>query len=248
MLAWGLGYFGMPHILVRFMAIEDEKKIGISRRVASVWVVIAMFVALAIGVIGLAMSAAGKIPVLEGSGNAERVIIYISNLMSTYGIVPAIIAGIILSGILAATMSTADSQLLASASAISSDLIQAVGKKKLDDETQVKVAKITVVLISVIAIFIARDPDSSVFQIVSFAWAGFGAAFGPVVLLSLFWKKSNLYGALAGMIAGGAFVFIWKFGIAKLGGGFAIYELLPAFLIALCVNVVVSVLTQKKKA
>ncbi len=248
MLAWGLGYFGMPHILVRFMAIEDEEKIKISRRVASVWVVIAMFVALTIGVIGLAMSNIGAIPVLEGSGNAERVIIYITNLMSTYGIIPAIIAGVILSGILAATMSTADSQLLASASAISSDLIQAFGKKKLDDENQVKVAKITVLIISVIAIFIARDPDSSVFQIVSFAWAGFGAAFGPVVLLSLFWKRSNLYGALAGMIAGGAAVFIWKFGIAKLGGGFAIYELLPAFLIALIVNVIVSLATKTSES
>lgn len=244
MLAWGLGYFGMPHILVRFMAIGDEKKIALSRRVASVWVVIAMFVALLIGMIGLAMSANGSIPVLEGSGNAERVIIYITNLMSSYGILPSIIAGVILSGILAATMSTADSQLLASASAISADLIQAFGKKKLDDETQVKVAKVTVILISIIAIFIAKDPDSSVFQIVSFAWAGFGAAFGPVVLLSLFWKRSNLQGALAGMITGGAFVFIWKFGIAKLGGGFAIYELLPAFLIALVVNVIVSLTTK----
>lgn len=244
MLAWGLGYFGMPHILVRFMAIGDEKKIALSRRVASVWVVIAMFVALLIGMIGLAMSANGSIPVLEGSGNAERVIIYITNLMSAYGILPSIIAGVILSGILAATMSTADSQLLASASAISADLIQAFGKKKLDDETQVKVAKVTVILISIIAIFIAKDPDSSVFQIVSFAWAGFGAAFGPVVLLSLFWKRSNLQGALAGMITGGAFVFIWKFGIAKLGGGFAIYELLPAFMIALIVNVVVSLTTK----
>jgi sodium/proline symporter len=204
-----------------------------------------MFIALAIGIIGLAMSANGKIPVLEGSGNAERVIIYITNLMSTYGIIPAIIGGIILSGILAATMSTADSQLLASASAISSDIIQAFGKKKLDDETQVKVAKITVILISIIAIFIARDPDSSVFQIVSFAWAGFGAAFGPVVLLSLFWNKSTLQGALAGMISGGAFVFIWKYGIARLGGAFAIYELLPAFLIALVVNVIVSLCTKK---
>lgn len=244
MLAWGLGYFGMPHILVRFMAIGDEKKIALSRRVASVWVVIAMFVALLIGMIGLAMSANGSIPVLEGSGNAERVIIYITNLMSAYGILPSIIAGVILSGILAATMSTADSQLLASASAISADLIQAFGKKKLDDETQVKVAKVTVILISIIAILIAKDPDSSVFQIVSFAWAGFGAAFGPVVLLSLFWKRSNLQGALAGMITGGAFVFIWKFGIAKLGGGFAIYELLPAFLIALVVNVIVSLTTK----
>ncbi|WP_034467560.1 sodium/proline symporter [Butyrivibrio proteoclasticus] len=247
MLAWGLGYFGMPHILVRFMAIENEEKIKVSRRVASVWVVIAMFVALTIGVIGLAMSSKGVIPVLEGSGDSERVIIHITNLMSTYGILPAIVAGVILSGILAATMSTADSQLLASASAISSDLIQAFGKKKIDDENQVKIAKITVVIISIIAIFIARDPNSSVFQIVSFAWAGFGAAFGPVVLLSLFWKRSNLYGALAGMIAGGSFVFIWKYGISKLGGGFAIYELLPAFLIALVVNVVVSLVTKPVK-
>ena len=153
-----------------------------------------------------------------------------TNLMSSFGIFPAIVAGIILSGILAATMSTADSQLLASASAISADLIQTFGKKKLDDETQVKIAKVTVVLISIIAVFIARDPDSSVFQIVSFAWGGFGAAFGPVVLLSLFWKRSNLQGAIAGMVTGGAFVFIWKFGIAKLGGIFAIYELLPAFI------------------
>lgn len=243
-LAWGLGYFGMPHILVRFMAIEDEKRISISRRVASIWVMIAMVVAMLIGIIGLAMSSAGRIPVLEGSGNAERVIIYISNLMSEYGIIPAIIAGVILSGILAATMSTADSQLLASASAISADLIQAFGKKKLSDDTQVKVAKVTVVIISIIAIFIARDPDSSVFKIVSFAWAGFGAAFGPVVLLSLFWKRSNLHGALAGMITGGAFVFIWKYGIARLGGGFAIYELLPAFVIALAVNIVVSLITK----
>ena len=194
------------------------------------------------------MSTGGKIPVLEGSGNAERVIIYMTNLMSSFGIFPAIVAGIIRSGILAATMSTADSQLLASASAISADLIQTFGKKKLDDETQVKIAKVTVVLISIIAVFIARDPNSSVFQIVSFAWGGFGAAFGPVVLLSLFWKRSNLQGAIAGMVTGGAFVFIWKFGIAKLGGIFAIYELLPAFIIALVVNVSVSLLTKAPNA
>ena len=248
MFCWGLGYFGMPHILLRFMAIEDPNKLKLSRRVASVWVVIAMFVALIIGIIGLAMSAGGKIPVLEGSGNAERVIIYMTNLMSSFGFLPAVIAGVILSGILAATMSTADSQLLASASAISADLIQAFGKKKLNDETQVKVAKVTVVLISIVAVFIARDPNSSVFQIVSFAWGGFGAAFGPVVLLSLFWKRSNLQGAIAGMVTGGAFVFIWKFGIAKLGGIFAIYELLPAFIIALIVNVSVSLLTKAPNA
>ena len=244
MLAWGLGYFGMPHILIRFMAIGDVNKIKTSRRVASVWVVISMAVALLIGIVGLGMSATGVIPTFNNTADSERVIIHIANLMSSYGLFPAIIAGLILAGILAATMSTADSQLLASASAISSDLIQTFFGKKLSDEVSVKVAKITVVLISVIAIFIARDPNSSVFSIVSFAWAGFGAAFGPVVLLALFWKRSTKEGALAGMITGAIVVFLWKYVISGLGGAFAIYELLPAFIVALIVNVIVSLLTK----
>jgi sodium/proline symporter len=245
MLAWGLGYFGMPHILVRFMAIDDPEKLKISRRVASVWVVIAMGLAIVIGVVGLAMSNAGIIPYLEGSGDAERVIIHISNYLSSFGILPAIIAGIILAGMLAATMSTADSQLLSAASAISSDLLVRFGKKKLSDDTAVKVARITVVIISAIAVVIANDPNSSVFGIVSFAWAGFGATFGPVVLLALFWKRSNKEGAIAGMIAGAVMVFAWKYGISRLGGGFAIYELLPAFIFALVINVIVSMLTRE---
>ncbi|WP_287388333.1 sodium/proline symporter [Lachnospira sp.] len=244
MLAWGLGYFGMPHILIRFMAIGDVNKIKTSRRVASVWVVISMAVALLIGIVGLGMSATGVIPTFNNTADSERVIIHIANLMSSYGLFPAIIAGLILAGILAATMSTADSQLLASASAISSDLIQTFFGKKLSDEVSVKVAKITVVLISVVAIFIARDPNSSVFSIVSFAWAGFGAAFGPVVLLALFWKRSTKEGALAGMITGAIVVFLWKYVISGLGGAFAIYELLPAFIIALIVNVIVSLCTK----
>lgn len=247
MLAWGLGYFGMPHILIRFMAIGDVNKIKTSRRVASVWVVISMAVALLIGIVGLGMSATGVIPTFNNTADSERVIIHIANLMSSYGLFPAIIAGLILAGILAATMSTADSQLLASASAISSDLIQTFFGKKLSDEVSVKVAKITVVLISVIAIFIARDPNSSVFSIVSFAWAGFGAAFGPVVLLALFWKRSTKEGALAGMITGAIVVFLWKYVISGLGGAFAIYELLPAFIVALIVNVIVSFCTKAPK-
>ncbi|MBQ9606126.1 MAG: sodium/proline symporter [Lachnospiraceae bacterium] len=242
-LAWGLGYFGMPHILVRFMAIGDPEKLKTSRRVATVWVVFAMGIAIIIGIIGLALSNEGIIPYLEGSGNTERVIIYISNFLSSFGIFPAIIAGIILAGMLAATMSTADSQLLAAASAISSDLLQDFGKKKFSDDTSVKIAKITVVIISAIAVFIAYDPDSSVFSIVSFAWAGFGATFGPVMLLSLFWKRSNRQGAVAGMIAGAVMVFLWKYVISGLGGAFAIYELLPAFIIALIVNIIVSLAT-----
>ena len=241
-MAWGLGYFGMPHILLRFMAVEDENKLTLSRRIATVWVIISMAVAIFIGVVGYSVSQTGAIPVLEGS-NSETIIVQIASLLSTHGVLAALAAGIIMAGIMAATMSTADSQLLAAASSISQNLLQDYGKKKIDDKASLKIARITVIIISLIAIFLARNPDSSVFKIVSFAWAGFGAAFGPVVLLALFWKRSNKQGALAGMIAGGAFVFIWKYGIARLGGAFAIYELLPAFLIALLVNIVVSLLT-----
>lgn len=241
-LAWGLGYFGMPHILLRFMAIEDENKLKLSRRIATVWVVVSMTVAVFIGIIGYSMSRNGIIPVLEGS-SSETVIIQIASVLSTHGIIPALTAGIILAGILAATMSTADSQLLAAASSISQNLVQEFGGKTLSARTSLIIARVTVIVISLIAIALAGNPDSSIFTIVSFAWAGFGAAFGPVVLLALFWKRSNRQGALAGMLAGGIMVFIWKYGIATLGGVFAIYELLPAFIIALLVNIIVSLLT-----
>ncbi len=239
-LAWGLGYFGMPHILLRFMAIENEEKLAISRRVASIWVVISMSVAICIGIVGYAMSNAGVIPALEDS---ETVIIEISRLLSSYGIFPALIAGVIMAGILAATMSTADSQLLAAASGISQNIVRDFLGIKVNEKSSMLIARLTVIGIAIVGIFLARDPNSSVFKIVSFAWAGFGAAFGPIVLLALFWKRSNKWGALAGMISGGVMIFVWKFGIAKLGGVFAIYELLPAFIIALVVNVVVSLLT-----
>ena len=148
-----------------------------------------------------------------------------------------------MAGILAATMSTADSQLLTAASGISQNIMQDFFGVKLKDKTAMSIARITVIAIAVIGIFLARDPNSSVFRIVSFAWAGFGATFGPVVLLALFWRRSNKWGALAGMISGGVMIFVWKFGIAKLGGAFNIYELLPAFIIACIFNVVVSLLT-----
>lgn len=241
-LAWGLGYFGMPHILLRFMAIEDEKKLTFSRRIASIWVVISMAIAVFIGVVGYSMSKASVIPSLEGS-NSETIIVQIASVLSKYNIFTALLAGIIIAGILAATMSTADSQLLSAASSISQNLLQDFGKKKIDTKTSVKIARITVVIISIISVILASNPNSSVFKIVSFAWAGFGAAFGPVVLCALFWKRSNKWGALCGMITGGAMVFIWKYGIAKLGGVFAIYELLPAFILAAVVNIIVSMVT-----
>ena len=209
-LAWGLGYFGMPHILLRFMAIEDKDKLKLSRRIASGWVVVSLAVAVFIGVIGLAMSKAGVIPVLEGS-NSETIIVKIADALSHNGIFAAFVAGIILAGILASTMSTADSQLLAASSSVSQNIFRGVLKIDISEKTALIIARISVVIISIIAIFIAIDPNSSVFNIVSFAWAGFGAAFGPVVLFALFWRRSNKWGAFAGMLSGGVMVFVWKY-------------------------------------
>ena len=242
-LAWGLGYFGMPHILLRFMAIEDEKKLKLSRRVATIWVVISLSVAVFIGIVGYGMSKAGALDILTGS-NSETIIVKIAHLLSTHGVIAAIAAGVILAGILAATMSTADSQLLAAASGISQNLVREWMGVKLSEKAALIVARITVVIISIVAVFMAGNPDSSVFEIVSFAWAGFGATFGPVVLLSLFWRRSNKYGAISGMISGGIMIFLWKYVISGFGGVFAIYELLPAFIVAIIVNVVVSLLTK----
>ena len=240
LLAWGLGYFGMPHILLRFMAIEDERKLTLSRRVASSWVVISMGVAILIGVVGNGMTHAG---VLESLADSETIVVRIAQLISQHGIIAALLAGVILAGILAATMSTADSQLLAASSSVSQDLGNDFLKRDFSGKRGMIVARAVMVGISLIAAFLARDPDSSVFRVVSFAWAGFGAAFGPVMLMALFWKRSNKWGALAGMVVGGVMVFVWKFLIAPLGGVWAIYELLPAFLCSLVAIVVVSLLT-----
>lgn len=240
-LAWGLGYFGMPHILLRFMAIENPQKLKLSRRVASVWVVIAMAVAIFIGIVGNAMIAGGALEALDSS-NSQRIILKIAELISQHGVLAAVVAGLILSGILASTMSTADSQLITAASSVTQDLLRDTLGVKVSDKMSMVIARLAVIVISIIAMIWAKD-EGSVFYIVSFAWAGFGGAFGPVVLLALFWKKSNKWGALSGMIAGGAMVFIWKYAIAPMGGLWAIYELLPAFIIGLVVNVVVSLAT-----
>ncbi len=241
-LAWGLGYFGMPHILLRFMGTESEEKLDLSRRVATTWVVISMAAAVFIGIVGYSISKMGSIKMLSGS-DSETVIIQLAMLLSEHSVIAGIFAGIVLAGILAATMSTADSQLLAASSSVSQDLAQRLFGIKLSKNTEMLVARGTVLVIAIIAIFLARDPDSSVFGIVSFAWAGFGAAFGPLVLCALFWKRTTKWGALAGMIVGGAMVFIWKYLIAPIGGIFNIYELLPAFILSLITIVVVSLLT-----
>ena len=241
-LAWGLGYFGMPHILLRFMAIEDASKLKLSRRVATVWVVISMGVSIFIGVAGNAMVKEGVIDNLEDS---ERIIVNIASLISSHGILAAFVAGIILAGILAATMSTADSQLLAASSSVSQNIVREVLVKNLSEKASMIIARITLIVIAVVAMIIASDPDSSVFGIVSFAWAGFGAAFGPAMLAALFWKRSNRYGVFAGMLSGGIMVFVWKFLIKPLGGVWGIYELLPAFLVSAVFIIAVSLLTKE---
>lgn len=242
-LAWGFGYFGMPHILLRFMAIEDENKLVLSRRIASVWVFIAMAVAIIIGIVGLGMTRAGALDFLDGS-SSETIIVKIAGLISMHGVLTAILAGIILAGILAATMSTADSQMLAAASSVSQNVVQDFLHVKLSEKQSLFVARITIAVIAVLGIVLARDPNSSVFGIVSFAWAGFGGAFGAVMLCALFWKRSNKWGALAGMISGGACVFLWKYLVRPIGGVWNIYELLPAFFVSLLFIIVVSLLTE----
>ncbi len=242
-LAWGLGYFGMPHILLRFMAIEDENKLTLSRRIASVWVVISMFVAILIGIIGDSASVAGSVPMLSTSSQSETIIIQLSGLLGQNGFLLSIIAGIVLAGILASTMSTADSQLLTAASGISQNLLQDFLKIKMDTKTSMRAARLTVIGIALVAVVLAWNPDSSVFTIVSFAWSGFGASFGPVMLFALFWKRSNLPGAIAGMVAGNVMVFVWKYGIKPMGGIWGIYELLPAFLVACAAIIIVSLAT-----
>ena len=200
-----------------------------------------MTIALLIGVIGHAMTSAG---VIGSLGDSETIIVSIAHVLSSHGLLFAIVAGVILAGILASTMSTSDSQLLAASSSITEDLMGGVFGIKLSPRANVIVARCSVIAISVVAIFLALDPSSNVFKIVSFAWAGFGATFGPVMIFALFWKRSNKYGVISGMVAGGAMVFIWKFLVRPMGGVLDIYELLPAFIVASIFIVVVSLLTK----
>ena len=244
-LAWALGYFGMPHVILHFMAIEDENKLKLSRRVATAWVVISLSIAVFIGVVGYSMAKSGVITMFADSSSAESLIVSIAAVLSEYGVLFALLAGIILAGILAATMSTADVQLLAAASAIAQNIIRGVFGAELSDKKSMVVARVTVLGVAVCGVLFALDPSSSIFRIVSFAWAGFGATFGPIVLFSLYWKRCNKWGAIAGMFSGAAMVFIWKYAIAPIGGALAIYELLPAFVTSCIFIVVVSLLTGK---
>ncbi|MBQ4463165.1 MAG: sodium:proline symporter, partial [Eubacterium sp.] len=242
-LAWGLGYCGMPHILVRFMAVRSEKEIKKSSVIAIIWVAISLGAACLIGIIGR-----GFIPGLEDSEN-----VFIEMIQSVFADngVMIFIGGIFLCGILAAIMSTADSQLLVCASAVSKDIYKDLIKKDAPDKKVLLVSRVTVIVVAVIAILIAWDPNSSVMNLVSDAWAGLGAAFGPLVVLSLFWKRTNLPGAIAGIITGGAFVILWDyipFGGETLYARTGLYSLLIGFFLGLLVIVAVSLLTKAPDA
>ena len=247
-LSWGFGYFGMPHVLIHFMAAKDEKNIKTSRRIATVWVVVSLAVAVIIGIVGFGMVNVGAIDGFASSSEAESILVRASALMSQKNVFFAIIAGIILAGILSATMSTADVQLLAAASGITQNLLLDVFGVKLDDKKNLLVARLGVICIAVIAVFFALNPNSSIFRVVSFAWAGFGATFGPVMLFALFWKRCNKFGAIAGMLSGAIMIFVWKFAVRPLGGAWDIYELLPAFIVGCIMIVVVSLITKEPEA
>lgn len=240
-MAWGLGYFGMPHILVRFMAIKSSDLIKKSRIIATIWVFITLGAAVLVGVFGyIFLHSEGNESLLAeftALGDAEKIFMFLSGKL-----LPGLIAGIVLAAILAAIMSTADSQLLVTASSVSNDMFK-LFKKDAKEKTLMWISRGTVIAIAVIAYFIALDPTSSVMGLVSYAWAGLGAAFGPAMLLSLFWKRMTMSGAVAGIITGGVSVVLWETFLSGTG----IYSLLPAFFIALAAVVIVSLCTKVDK-
>ena len=235
MMAWGLGYFGMPQVLLRFMAIRREDELKRSRRIAMIWVGISLAVAVFIGIVGRQVFPTAHLT----KSAAENIFITMS---TSY--LPPIIAGFVMAGILAATISSSDSYLLIAASAFAKNIFQGICKKNASEKQVMWVSRLTLLVLAMVGILLALDEKSIIFDIVSFAWAGFGATFGPLMLFSLFWKRINKPGAIAGMVSGAAMVFLWKLVISKLGGVFAIYELLPAFVFSSICIVVVSLLTK----
>ena len=239
-LAWGLGYFGMPQVLLRFMGIRDGNELTRSRRVACIWLFIAMGAALFVGIVGRSVTTIGGY-----ASNAEAEMIFIDIATS---LLPPVVAGLACAGILAASISSSDSYLLISTSAVAENIFHGIIKKDATEKQIMTFSRITMAVITIISMIIAWDQNSTIFGITSFAWAGFGATFGPLMLFSLFWKRTSYIGAISGMVTGGVMVFVWKLLVAKLGGVFAVYELLPAFIISSIVIFVVSLLTKAPSA
>ncbi|QKS70443.1 sodium/proline symporter PutP [Paenalkalicoccus suaedae] len=228
LLAWGLGYFGQPHIVARFMAVKSKAEIPKARLVGMSWMVFALFGAIFTGFVGIAYFAGAPLE------NSETVFIDFTQILFN-----PVVSGFLLAAILAAIMSTIDSQLLVSSSALTEDFYKALFRKNASQKELVLVGRLGVVAIALFAIFLAYNPESSVLELVGYAWAGFGAAFGPVVILALFWKRMTKWGALAGMIVGGATVMLWGF-LPETFALAALYELVPGFIFAWIAVYVVS--------
>ena len=249
-LAWGLGYCGMPHILVRFMAVKNQKELNKSKGIAIIWVIISLVMAVVIGVIGRAY----LYPTVLGTdgSSTETVFIDMITRLFTQDLRLPIIAGLFLCGILAAIMSTADSQLLVTASSMSEDIYKGILKRNASEDNVMKMSRYTVLAVAVIAYLIAWDPNSSIMGLVSNAWAGLGAAFGPTVVMSLFWRRCNLQGAVAGIISGGLTVIIWDYiplvGGQTLGSVTGLYSLAIGFLISIVLIIIVSLCTKAPDA
>ena len=230
LLAWGIGYFGQPHILVRFMAITSTKEIPQATHIAMTWVTISLAAAVAVGMVG---SVYLTTP-LDGT-NTETVFLVMTN-----SLFPPVIAGLVLSAVLAAIMSTASSQLLVAASAFANDIYHMVMRKDADQKELVWISRASVLIIASISVFLAFNPDSFILDMVAYAWAGFGGAFGPAILMSLFWKRATRNGIIAGIIVGGVTVLVWK-QLALFG----LYEIVPGFIFSLIAIYVVSILDKE---
>jgi sodium/proline symporter len=232
LVAWGLGYFGQPHILARFKATRSNKDLTTARRLAVIWTGLSMAGAMLVGLVGLIyVTNDGSIQLDDG----EKIFMLLVN-----AIFHPVMAGILLAAILAAIMSTADSQLLVSSSALAEDFYKQVYKKDATSEEIVRVGRAAVIIISIIALILAMTPDSSVLGLVSYAWAGFGAAFGPALVLSLYWSRMNRNGALAGIVIGGITIVVWK---QLSGGWYDVYEIVPGIIFSTIAIVAVSLLT-----
>ncbi len=234
LVAWGLGYFGQPHILARFKAARSNKDITTARRIAVSWTLISMAGALLIGFVGIVYvdgNLAGNL------ADGEKIFMVLVN-----AVFHPVVAGILLAAILAAIMSTADSQLLVSSSALAEDFYKQLFNKQATQKQIVNVGRFAVIAISILALILALNPKSSVLGLVSYAWAGFGAAFGPAILISLFWRNMNRNGALAGIIVGGVTIVVWK---QLSGGWFDVYEIVPGFILSTIAIVIVSMMSGK---
>jgi sodium/proline symporter len=228
LLAWGLGYFGQPHILVRFMGLKSTKEVPKARLIGMVWMILSLFGAVFVGFAGIAYFADSPLQ------NAETVFIMFSQVLFNPWV-----AGFLLAAILSAIMSTVDSQLLVSSSALANDFYKSLFRRNASKKEEMIVGRIAVLGIAIIAILLGYDPESKVLELVSYAWAGFGAAFGPVIILSLFWKRMTRNGALAGIIVGAVTVIVWS---SLKGGLFDLYELAPGFLFSSLAIMIISLI------